>query len=136
MNSVTRIFLPLSILISGISFGGTFKFYFSQILIEIVKKQHILTLFYFFKFSHCLTLFPIFSLFIFCDCDRGIMLRLSRWMPMGTTICRWFGYNGWILIWITKSVDPSKYPCGVCQKGVSNNSIFCCRYKSIIVVQA
>ena len=86
MNSVTRIFLPLSILISGISFGGTFKFYFSQILIEIVKKQHILTLFYFFKFPHCLTLFPIFSLFIFCDCDRGIMLRLSRWMPMGTTI--------------------------------------------------
>ena len=24
--------------------------------------------------------------------------------PMGTTICRWFGYNGWILRWTTKSL--------------------------------
>ena len=43
---------------------ATFKiwnFYFAQILTWIVEKQHVLTPFNFvFKFSHCLTLFPIF----------------------------------------------------------------------------
>lgn len=29
---------------------------------------------------------------------------LSTWTRMGTTICRWFGYNGWIFGWITKPV--------------------------------
>ena len=37
------------------------NFCFAQILREIVEKQHVLTpLNFFFKFLHCLTLFPIF----------------------------------------------------------------------------
>ena len=36
-------------------------FFFSQILAGIAKKQHALAPFDFFKFSHCLTLIPVFS---------------------------------------------------------------------------
>ena len=84
-------------------------------------------------------------------------------MPMGKTVQRWFGYNWWIVRWVTKftdwkdsfdanglqvnmsktkilvsnplaecPVDPNKYPCGVCKKEVSNNSIFCHYCKSWI----
>ena len=46
----------------------TFKvwyFYFLQILTVIVEKRNILTPFnFFFKFPHCLTLFPIFSVHV------------------------------------------------------------------------
>ena len=46
----------------------TFKIwdlYFAQILIGIVEKQHVLTPFsFFFKCSHCLTIFPIFSIHV------------------------------------------------------------------------
>ena len=41
------------------------NFYFGQILSGIVEKQHVLTSFdLFFKFSHCLTLFSIFSVHV------------------------------------------------------------------------
>ena len=50
--------------ISGLRAKTTFKirnFCFSQILTGIVEEQHVLTPFnFFFKFSHCLTKFPIF----------------------------------------------------------------------------
>ena len=46
----------------------TFKiwyFYLAQILTWIVEKQHVLTSFnFFFKFSYCLTLFPIISVHV------------------------------------------------------------------------
>ena len=46
----------------------TFKiwnFHFAQILAGIVKRQHVLIPFnFFFKFSHCLTLFPLFSVHV------------------------------------------------------------------------
>ena len=42
------------------------NFYFAQVLTEIVEKQHVLTPSnFFFKFSHCLTLFPIFSVHVY-----------------------------------------------------------------------
>ena len=41
------------------------NFYFSQILTGIVEDQRVLTPFnLFFKSSHCLTLFPIFSVYV------------------------------------------------------------------------
>ena len=41
------------------------KFYFAQVLTGIVGKQDILIHFnFFFKFSHCLTLFPVFSVHV------------------------------------------------------------------------
>ena len=41
------------------------KFYFTEILAGIVEKQHALAPFnFFFQFSHCLTLFPIFSVHV------------------------------------------------------------------------
>ena len=45
----------------------TFKiceFFFSQILAGIAEKQHALAPFNFFKFSHCLTLLPVFSVHV------------------------------------------------------------------------
>ena len=43
----------------------TWNVYFAQILTEVVEKQHVLTpLNFFFKFSHYLTLFPIFSVHV------------------------------------------------------------------------
>ena len=63
----------LSVLLRAKTTFRIWNFYFSQILSEIVEKQHVLTPFNLFsKFSHCLTLFSIFSVHV-----NGIVFRTS-----------------------------------------------------------
>ena len=105
--SVLLIVTPSKIIFFGfnwVGFQATFKiwfFYFSQILTEIVEKQHALTPFnYFSKFSHCLSLFPMFLVhanwIVFCVtahlfkfCNLHILRSNESWAWSNNSVWIW-----------------------------------------------